>query len=204
MRLIVVLAITFAVAGCSDSGGGGDLSAVADMSVVHHVFVTSMSFTGNLGGLHGADGSCSSVAGTGGLGGTWKAWLSDSTNNAIDRITNDLGPWYRLDGMLVFANKEQMKSTPSVPIDVDENHLVTHVEGVWTGTVLGGTSASVAAPTDGGPFSANCEQWLTSGMNLLPPGPFGHSGSVDLKDKSWTDQAQVSCATLQRIYCIQQ
>src|SRR5689334_7241626 len=134
MRLVVVLAVTFAVGGCSDSGGGGDMSAVADMSIAHHIFVTSANFTGNLGGLHGAVGVCASAAGTAGVHGTFIAWLSDTTTNAIDRVVNDVGPWVRLDGTLVFANKAQMRSLPSAPIDVDEFGQVTHAEGVWTGT----------------------------------------------------------------------
>ena len=204
MKSTIVLAITFAVAGCGDSGGGSDLNATADMSLTHRVFVSSMNFTGNFGGLSGADSACVTAAGVAGLGGNWVAWMSDTTNNAIDRIKNDVGPWHRLDGFLVFANKAQMKMLPSAPIDVDENGLTTHAEGVWTGTLVGGTSASAAPPTDGGPFSANCEQWFTSGMNDPPPGPFGRSGSVDFKDQSWTDQGQVSCQQLQRIYCIEQ
>src|SRR5439155_14460607 len=105
MRSIVVCVVTFAVAGCSDSGGGGDMSAVADLTIPHRVFVSSANFTGDLGGLHGADGICSSAAGTAGLTGRFIAWMSDTTTNAIDRVMNDVGPWVRLDGALVFANK---------------------------------------------------------------------------------------------------
>jgi hypothetical protein len=202
--IVVVIALTLGAAGCSDSGSGNDMNAASEMGVGHRVFVSSLNFSGNFGGLSGADSQCVTLAGVAGIGGQWVAWMSDTTNDAIDRVKNDIGPWFRLDGTLVFANKEQMKMFPSAPIDVDENKLVTHAEGVWTGTLVGGLSATSAPPTDGGPFSANCEQWFTSGMNDTPPGPFGRSGSVDFKDKSWTDQLQVSCAQLQRIYCIEQ
>jgi len=50
------------------------------------VFVTSATYHGNLGGLAGGDAECQSLANAASLGGIWKAWLSDSTTNAIDRI----------------------------------------------------------------------------------------------------------------------
>src|SRR3989344_6490978 len=46
-------------------------------------FVTSATYHGNLGGLAGGDAECQSLANAASLGGIWKAWLSDSSTNAI-------------------------------------------------------------------------------------------------------------------------
>ena len=89
----------------SDSGGGGSTKII---------FVTSLIYSGNLGGLSGADAKCSLRAQAGGLSGSWKAWLSDANNNAIDRIT-DVGPWVDTKGTTIFNNKSGMTG---YPIDV--------------------------------------------------------------------------------------
>ena len=43
-----------------------------------YVFVTSQTFTGNLGGIAGADQKCQDLADAAGLPGIYKAWLADS------------------------------------------------------------------------------------------------------------------------------
>jgi hypothetical protein len=45
------------------------------------VFVTSQTYSGNLGGLAGADAKCQQLANAAGLTGTFKAWLSDQSGN---------------------------------------------------------------------------------------------------------------------------
>jgi Protein of unknown function (DUF1554) len=62
------------------------------------VFVTSQGFNGNLGGLAGADTKCQALADTAGLGGTYKAWLSDSTTDARNRLTQATVPYRLVDG----------------------------------------------------------------------------------------------------------
>ena len=58
------------------------------ISTYRKVFVTSIGYDGNLGGLAGADAKCMTRAAAGNLSGTYKAWLSSSTVNAKDRITD--------------------------------------------------------------------------------------------------------------------
>ena len=101
---------------------------------------------GNLGGLAGADRFCQNAA----LAGVWKAWLSDSTTNAIDRIA-DVGPWYTMNGLLAFENKAQLAQTPSAIIEFDQHGGVVAASSYWTGTRVGGTS------TD-----ANCNNWTSA------------------------------------------
>ncbi|MCX7616324.1 MAG: prepilin-type N-terminal cleavage/methylation domain-containing protein [Patescibacteria group bacterium] len=49
------------------------------------IFVTSTSYSGNLGGRTGADSICQSVANSAGLGGTWKA-LIGTTDASIEKV----------------------------------------------------------------------------------------------------------------------
>ena len=52
------------------------------------VFVTSTTYTGNLGGLSGADSKCQARATAANLSGVWKAWLSTGDLAASSRITH--------------------------------------------------------------------------------------------------------------------
>ncbi|MCP3974444.1 MAG: hypothetical protein GY720_08120, partial [bacterium] len=59
------------------------------------VFVTSTQQNGNLGGLAGGDAVCEARATANTLGGTWRAWLSTSTVDAKDRLTEPAGVFTR-------------------------------------------------------------------------------------------------------------
>jgi len=115
MKKVIALLIGLAVlsivlASCGGGGGGGG----STIPVAHVAFVTSTTYTANLGGIAGADAKCQARANAAGLPGTFKAWISDSTTDAYCHIHNltgkkaakcglaDLpvaaGPWNRTDG----------------------------------------------------------------------------------------------------------
>jgi hypothetical protein len=123
----------------SGSGGAGSGAGVK------RVFVTSVTFSGNLGGVTGADAKCATAAEAQTLGGTWKAWISSGSVNAIDRI-NDVGPWYLVNGIQkVFNNKANLSTTPLVAIDEDESGSQPSwmgLDGMWTGTSTGTASGN--------------------------------------------------------------
>ena len=56
------------------------------------VFLTSKTYSGDLGGLDGADTICNDLALDAGLPGTYKAWLSDSFVSVSERFTH-AGPY---------------------------------------------------------------------------------------------------------------
>lgn len=96
-------------------------------------------YKGDLGGLEGADALCQNAAAAASLEGSYVAWLSDFSNDAIDRITGD-GPWYDLADQRVFANHAALSTSPLVAIDVDETGETLSIGGrVWTATSAGGT-----------------------------------------------------------------
>src|SRR5262249_60557677 len=65
------------------------------------VFVSSTTYTGNLGGLSGADAKCQSLATSAGHAGTFKAWLSDDVTDAKSRLTHSTMPYVLVDGTIV-------------------------------------------------------------------------------------------------------
>lgn len=115
MKLILILVI-LVVASCAKKESNPN-SNLDSNSII--VFVTSTDHSGNLGGLNGADSICNSRAMTAGLSGTFKAYVSDSSTNAIDRITSN-GPWNWRDGGVVIQSKAAI-SNAEVISPYDEN-----------------------------------------------------------------------------------
>lgn len=150
------------------------------------IFVTATAYDGNLGGLTGADQKCNLAAQSALLGGVWKAWLSDSTTNAIDRI-EDVGPWKLVFYGVAFNNKANMATIPHIGIDTTEEYYTLHYsEQIWTGTKTGGHSSG-----------SNCGDWLMNSSSV-----FGSCGSASAS--SWTEQANSVCVIPKRFYCIEQ
>ena len=149
------------------------------------VFVTSASFTGDLGGLAGGDAKCASAAAAAARGGTFRAWLSDATTDAMDRITHP-GPWFLVDTTsLVFNGKADLAAQPMVPIIVTETGAaVSFGVAVWTGTESDGTEST----------AATCTNWTSTGTT-------GRIGQVSTN--AWTSSAFNSCTTPNRLYCFE-
>ncbi len=190
-------------AGADASGdANGDGSQVG--ASAKRVFVTSTTYVGSFGGLTQADALCKQVAdaataaGQGSFNGAiWKAWLSDSSTNAIARIT-DVGPWYRVDQKTkVFDDKAELALTQaslSAPIALDElGAAVVGNASYWTGTMPGGTKDP-----------NTCSDWLSpadGGATVL----MGQSGQATKTDNSWTaNQSGVSCSFPLHLLCFEQ
>lgn len=161
------------------------------------VFVTSMQFKPDLGGLAGADSRCKQLANKAGLARweTFVAWLSDSKQDARDRVFVGKGPLVRVDGVVVVDHgTDLLQGHLNVPINVDEYGF--EVSGdVWTGTRVDGKAM------DG---SNHCADWTTK--DYL--GNSGFYGISVLMDGGWTyhDQPQTNptpCDPPLRLYCIE-
>jgi hypothetical protein len=169
-------------------GCGGGSPANNDSK---RVFVSSLQKHADFGGLVEGDAVCATAAGAANLPGTWKAWLSDSKTDAVDRIA-DVGPWFLMDRKTkVFNNKTNLKTTPIVGIDQDEQGTqVTHFDCVWTGTVPGGTRG----PGD------TCMDWTATGSQYSAAAKVGSTGA------DWT-QDQINpfpCTSTCHLYCFEQ
>ena len=140
---------------------GGSTCPGQEPAAVKRVFVTSVTYPGGaLGGSAGADEKCNAAAQAAVLAGTWKAWISTSSEDAVDRI-EDVGPWYLVDGATrVFNNKANLTTLPLASIALDEQgkrHDPFTQGGLymaWTGTNSWGTKTS-----------ETCSDWMDSSGN---------------------------------------
>jgi len=158
--------------------------------VTKRVFVTSSTYTGDLGGLVGADAKCQAHADAAALGGTWKAWLSTSSEDARDRITD--GHYTLVDGTIV-ANSLADLTNGGIwqAIELDEYAVVFGSNQAWTGTLANGTW-----------YDADCQAW-TSAL----PADTALIGYVNLADELWTDgfpSADCSYTDVRGVYCFEQ
>lgn len=157
------------------------------------VFVTSTQYEGNLGGLSGADAKCQEGAIIGGLGGTWKAWLSDSSTNAKDRIVD--AKYVRVfDNALIANNKaDLLDGFLGNPITKDEFNGLT-MGPVWTGTTSSGTVSDV-----GNPLVTHCLSWASNSGS-----EFGRRGFSSFNDSFWTHIGVTNCGWFMSLYCFEQ
>jgi hypothetical protein len=168
------------------AGGSPDLSRSARAK---RIFVTSQTYDGNFGGLSGADETCTIKASA--LGGSWRAWISDDSTSAFDRIA-DVGPWYLLDGTTrVFNDRAGLRGTPLAAIDIDDQRN-KHNQFVWTGTAVGGTALT----------GYTCSNWTTGAEagvaafgDASTPGDWTNSGAPDLVS---------ACNVARALICLEQ
>jgi hypothetical protein len=167
-------------------------SDAGDAGARKRIFVTSTTFTGSsIGGVTGANAKCQEVAKSANLGGTFIAWLSVTNDSVYARLQN-VGPWYLIDGTLVFANKGVITSLgPYVPIDRDETG--TKLPGpqnyVWSGTLASGQAAN---------GNLNC-----NGFSVGPAAD-GLVGDVSKQTADWTAFGSSPCNSALHLYCIEQ
>src|SRR3989344_6210456 len=177
-------------------------------SSYRRVFLTSNSYTGNLGGLIGADAKCQSRADLANLGGTWKAWLSDSTGSPSSRF--DLSyiqankPYKLLNGTTIANNwSDLIDGSLTSPIKVDEKGITQTVDPsigtlVWSNTYETG----IVKPTSPvGGTRQDCNNWTSSSHSA----PYGEIGLYDRANSNWTGFSNTFCDSANvRLYCFEQ
>ncbi len=160
------------------------------------VFLSSVTYQGNLGGLTGADAKCQALADAQLLGGRWAAWLSDGSTDARDRLSSD-GPFQLLDGRLV-ANSLADLTDGSISHEINRSELSdgstqSCTNLVWTGTYPDGTrDTSILYP--------NCSNWSASS------GAGGGYGNSTVGDAYWTSISEIACDVScgGHLYCFEQ
>ena len=158
------------------------------------VFITSNSYTGNMGGLDGADSICNQLASAAQLTGTYKAWLSDDTSSPAGRFTH-YGQFVLVDGDPVANDWEDLTDgTIMNPINIDENgnNFPEEYFYVWSNT-----------DSDGSVYETTsiCLNWTTDS-----PDERGRGAYPALTDYRWTRPTYTNnCGnTIFRIYCFEQ
>ncbi len=174
------------------------LTAVAGPSYADHnekaVFVTNVSFKGNLGGLTGADDKCQAQA-DGPVSvvpsGTYLAWLSDGTDSPETRFTKSAHPYMLPDGTKIAEDFTDLTDGSILhSINIDPTGQPLGLQLFWTGTNADGTAAEQFVRCD----SWTSPQTYTKGM----------VGSTGKKSTLWSTKSQYRCSTSLRLACFQQ
>jgi hypothetical protein len=180
----------------------GYVSSGSGCIVPQYVFATSGTYMGNLGGLAGADATCQSLATAAGLAGTFKAWLSDTTTNAADRLSHGSG-YVLVDGTLVAATWTQLTSGDLAHgIDLDEHGSALANPYVWTDTNISGDAELSLNQT-----ANSCTDWTNSTYSSSEVGPddLAFGGEASATDGDWTaTEDSFACDGVLHLYCLQQ
>lgn len=181
------------------------------------IFVTSISYNGNLGGITGADANCATRAAAAPISGQFRAYLSDSTHDAVCRALGLSGKLAANCGLpvapdLTAIGPYQNRNGQIVNVNLDS---LIYGKAPTTVTCGGGGPSLLnavgydefAAPSSAQPFTgtecgvqlgANCTDW-TSG--LLANAQLGAANSVNA---TWSSNGAVlACLAGAPLYCIE-
>jgi hypothetical protein len=152
------------------------------------VFLTSVSFFGNLGGLDGADARCQDRADAANLPGTFKAWVSTAAQGPQTRFTKRTSSYRKVDGTVVATSFADLTGgLLKSPIDLTE----TGVPGnnvAWTATDATGAYAP-----------ANCNNWTEDAQGT------GRAGLTTAIDGQWSLLGNsYGCSVSLALYCVEQ
>jgi len=166
------------------------------------IFVTSKTYTGDLGGLAGADAKCQALANASHLVGVFKAWLSDSTQSPSTRFTHPLDQMYVDQGKANIAEGWPGLTSGKLlkAINKTDKGLVPF-RVVWTDTTVMGEPNNAAT---GSITSTNCQDW-TVGPHP-PSSVVGYIGNLSGPGSEWTEAAHASqqCDTPAALICVEQ
>ncbi len=168
------------------------------------MFVTSVTYDGDLDGIAGADAKCQAHADASQLtrGGTYRAWLSGAHANSSParRFTNTdrTGPYVLVDDAqtVIAADWADLTSGESLssPINITEwGGSVQFTVHAWTYTLPNGL------PGDAAGQEQYCRGWNSSDLTDL-----GAVGENYLVDPRWTRAGTAVCSDQQSLYCFEQ
>ena len=171
------------------------------------VFVSSVSYKGNLGGLDRADAKCQALATNAGLPGIFKAWLSDSDRQPLYAFTHSPGPYVLVNGTKIADYWADLTDGAlAAKIDCNENG---GPDGgpVWTATSTTGELNMQQSPYIQVLPPYTCQEWTSDYFD--PSDQTGIWGSIGLSyymDENWTaSDSQATCNSEGvHLYCFQQ
>jgi hypothetical protein len=188
--------------GTSDSGLDADTPTdAADagcLSCARHVFVTSLTYTGTMGGLSGAIALCKERADSPSSklkGLEWDVWLSTTTSAAGARLAHGTGPYVRTDGSVIAANwTEFTNGLRATPINQTEEKN-TEGGSLNLGGLLVWTASTPAGALSGG----TCMDWSDQSAGVAVSQVLTN---IDGGSR-WSDQQAQACSNLGALYCIE-
>jgi hypothetical protein len=222
-------AASAAPATTADAGTGAAETGVHGGGVVNgakRVFVSSETYTGDLGGLDGADAKCQALADAAHLGGTFKAWLSTSTVDAADRLTHSTRPYTLVDGTLIANDWTDLTTVKSecIPDPAYGHNRCIVLRHLLDMTERGGPPPTVQLPgacarphfawssteyngvKSTGHYFGTCRDWTDAHYVGSPTS--AALGTPDLFDGHWTGGECFGngpfCTYKASIYCFEQ
>jgi hypothetical protein len=142
----------------------------------------------DLGGVKGADAHCQALAkAAGATAKTWRAYLSDSSTNARDRIGK--GPWKNVKGDVVAKDVDDLHKNPNINKQTALNEKGGGINGRGDNPnmhdiLTGSTPEGRAMPADKGDMT--CKNWTSSGEGSAIVGHHDRQGLNDSDAaKSW-------------------
>ncbi len=203
-------------ANCGGCGRRCDSGTCAAGACYRTVFLSSVQYSGALGGLVGADAKCQANASAAGLRGVYRAWLADSTHSAATRLTHAPVPYVLVSGLAIARSWTDLLSDSGLLVLFDLNELGQRISshppstqtfwsgsdrwgapvadrtcGDWTSTVgdggLGGQSVDYVCD------SSYCS-WTYPGPYYRPKGTYTLAPSLQI----------YACNIPQSLLCIEQ
>lgn len=156
------------------------------------IFLSSGTYTGNMGGLSGADALCQNEADANNLSGYYFAFLSSYEAAIINRIPD--AAFVNTNGATIAESRSSLFSS-NILASIDyypDGTQETAAFTVWTGTTSSGYLDS----------SNNCTGWISNtgtgrtGTGLMP-------ASTDTLDSTWVYKESSDCSVARHIFCVQ-
>lgn len=152
------------------------------------VFVTSMSYGGNLGGIAGADAKCAAAAFAGGHSGMFKAWIGAGGVGPSTSFAQSSVRYLMPSGVQVADDwADLIDGTIDAPIGTTELNTAQPNTQVWTGVAANGV-----------PTNSDCTAWTNNSSGL------GLRGLDTTTASSWTFAGEGGCSQLRPLYCFEQ
>lgn len=178
--------------GPADADAAPPIGCQGATSCERVVFVTSLSYQGDLGGVAGADAKCQATADQAGLasikGRTFVAWVSTTQTSPALRFAQGTRAYVGATGMLIAADWQDLTNGGLAGgIDLDENG-VKRGDGAWTGTKSAGATFA----------GDSCLDWTAK--EFLAGGARGNVGG---SGAGWSSGATDPCGLFHRLYCFE-
>jgi len=166
-------------------------SEIAGSSATGNIFITSLTYNGDLNGLAGADSQCQTLADSSAWleAGTYKAILSSHpSTNAADRITHSGDIIDVYDNIVASSYSDLITNGPDMAVEFDENRDSHAGDYVWTGS------------DEYGQLDLDCNSWQSYGSS-----PFGSRGESVGFSTNWIFESSVkACGSLYHLYCLRE
>ena len=168
------------------------------------VFISSIAYTGDLGGITGADLKCQVLAQSQQIHGSghFKAWISDADDSPLSRFSFGPERLVMPNGIEVAASLDALIiHGPGDGITVTEKRETVIQRYVWTNTAVTG---EIFSSTD------HCDNWTSTdkelgarwGRNAEPKEPI-EAWNMWQSEKQWTSSLSNFCFQLSHLYCIE-